>query len=103
MSADGRRSFAERIFRALVRLFPFDFRADHGRDMEQTLRAQHLEARSEGRLSGFIRLWFDVARDVFTTAPREHLNVVKQDVGYALRPVPGESRTQFHITVGNPF
>jgi len=32
------RSAADRIFRALVRLFPFDFRADHGRDLEQTLR-----------------------------------------------------------------
>jgi putative ABC transport system permease protein len=85
MSTVPRRSFTERIFRALVRLFPFDFRSDHGRDMEQTLRAQHLEARSEGRLNALIRLWFDVARDVFTTAPREHLAVVKQDVGYALR------------------
>jgi putative ABC transport system permease protein len=75
----------DRIFRALLRLFPFDFRSDHGRDMEQTLRDQHLEARREGSVIALARLWLDVARDVFTTAPREHLVILKQDVGYALR------------------
>jgi outer membrane translocation and assembly module TamA len=28
---------------------------------------------------------------------------IRVDVGYALRPVPDESRVQVHITVGNPF
>jgi len=85
MSPARRPSFAERVFHALVRLFPFDFRADHGRDLEQTLRAQHSEARRAGSMRALTRLWLDVARDVFTTAPREHLAVVKQDAGYALR------------------
>jgi predicted permease len=75
----------DRIFRALVRLFPFDFRADHGRDLEQTLRTQHREASREGGLGVFVRLWLDVIRDVVTTAPREHAAILKQDVGYALR------------------
>ena len=66
-------------------MFPFDFRADHGRDMEQTLRAQHREARREGGVGALLRLWLDVARDVVTTAPREHAAILKQDVGYALR------------------
>ena len=79
------RSFADRIFRALVRLFPFDFRSDHGRDLEQTLREQHRDAQREGGLAAFVRLWLDVARDVLTTAPREHAAILKQDVGYALR------------------
>jgi predicted permease len=85
MSPARRRSFAERIFRAVVRLFPFDFRADHGRDLEQTLREQHREAQREGSAASFGRLWLDVARDVLTTAPREHAVILKQDVGYALR------------------
>jgi predicted permease len=75
----------DRIFRVLLRLFPFDFRSDHGRDMQQTLREQHLEARREGSIVSLVRLWLDVARDVCTTAPREHLVILKQDVGYALR------------------
>jgi len=78
-------SWTDRIFRAVLRVFPFDFRADHGRDMEQTLRAQHREARREGSVGALLRLWLDVTRDVLTTAPREHAAILKQDVGYALR------------------
>jgi predicted permease len=85
MSPAHRVSLAERVFRALVRLFPFDFRADHGHDLEQTLRAQHRDAQREGSVRALARLWLDVARDVFTTAPREHAAILKQDVGYALR------------------
>jgi putative ABC transport system permease protein len=80
-----RPKLTDRIFSALLRLFPFDFRSDHGRDMEQTLRAQHREARREGTVRALVRLWLDVARDVFTTAPREHAAILKQDIGYALR------------------
>jgi hypothetical protein len=65
----GLSSWADRIFRGLLRLFPFDFRSDHGRDMELTLRAQHREARREGSLGALVRLWLDVIRDVVTTAP----------------------------------
>jgi putative ABC transport system permease protein len=78
-------SWADRIFRGVVRLFPFDFRSDHGPDLEQTLRMQHLEARREGSIGALFRLWLDVIRDVVTTAPREHLAILRQDVGYALR------------------
>src|SRR5262245_3124625 len=85
MSAARRRSLAERIFHAVVRLFPFYFRADHGRDLEQTLREQHRDAQREGSAASFGRLWLDVVRDVLTTAPREHAVILKQDVGYALR------------------
>ena len=80
--APRRSSWADRVFRVLVRLFPFDFRADHGRDLEQTLREQHREARGVRALA---RLWLDVVRDVFSTAPREHIAILRQDMGYSLR------------------
>src|SRR5688572_31807113 len=53
--------------------------------MAQTLRTQHREVRRQGSIGALVRLWLDIARDVFTTAPREHLAVLRQDVGYALR------------------
>jgi outer membrane translocation and assembly module TamA len=28
---------------------------------------------------------------------------IRLDVGYALQPIPGESRTQVYLTVGFPF
>jgi len=87
MSAGDRRSRsrAERLIGALVRIFPFDFRADYGRDLEQTLHAQHREARREGSAGAWLTLWGDVLRDVAMTAPREHLAILRQDTGYALR------------------
>ncbi|HLG55103.1 MAG TPA: ABC transporter permease [Vicinamibacterales bacterium] len=87
MSAGPRRSGsrADRLFRALLRAFPFDFRTDHARDMEQTFRAQRRDARDEGNTMTLIRLWLDTIRDIVTTAPREHVAILRQDVGYALR------------------
>jgi predicted permease len=74
-----------RLFRALLRVFPFDFRNDFGRDMEQTFREQRSAAHREGSMTALVRLWLETFRDVFTTAPREHLDILRQDVGYALR------------------
>ncbi|MCA1562033.1 MAG: ABC transporter permease [Acidobacteria bacterium] len=78
-------SRTDRLFRALLRVFPFDFRADYGREMEQTFRDQRHEVRQEGSMAALARLWFETTRDVFTMAPREHLAIFQQDVGYALR------------------
>src|SRR6185295_14971757 len=78
-------SLADRLFRALLRAFPFDFRTDHGREMEQTFREQRREAHQEGNMTALARLWFETIRDVFGTAPGEHLAILRQDVGYALR------------------
>jgi predicted permease len=36
-------------------------------------------------MTSLLRLWFEAIRNVFTTAPREHLAILRQDVGYALR------------------
>jgi predicted permease len=87
MSAEDRRprSRAERVISAMIRLFPFDFRADYGRDLEQTFRVQHREARREKSVGAWFALWGDVLRDVAMTAPREHLAILRQDTGYALR------------------
>lgn len=74
-----------RLFRTLLRLFPVDFRHDYGRDIEQTFRAQRREAHQEGSLMALARLWIETIRDVFATAPREHLAILWQDVAYALR------------------
>ena len=48
MTTPDRRSRSSRVFRALLRLLPFDFRLEHGREMEQVFRAQQTDARHEG-------------------------------------------------------
>ena len=75
------RSLTDRLIRAFVRVFPFDFRADHGRSLEQTLQDQHWDARRDGRVMAFVRLWLDVLRDLLTTGPREHVAVLRQMSG----------------------
>lgn len=51
----------------------------------------------------------DLNSDAFRTGAGAGLRIktpvgpVRFDVGYALRPIPGESRTHFYVTVGNPF
>jgi putative ABC transport system permease protein len=69
----------------LLRLLPFDFRIEHGREMEQVFQAQHSDARSEGTIRAVARLWLETVQDLLTTAPRQHASMLRQDVGYTLR------------------
>src|SRR5690349_8411461 len=72
-------------FRLLLRLLPAEFRGDFGSEMEQVFVAQHEEvAREEGKM-GVWRLWWETAKGIFTTAPREHLSMLYQDSTFALR------------------
>jgi predicted permease len=82
--SEGKVSKSGRFLRFLVRLFPFDFRADHGREIEQTFRAQQRDAEQEGR-AGLFRLWAEFVAGIFRTAPREHLSILRQDATYAVR------------------
>jgi putative ABC transport system permease protein len=78
-------SRSERFYRALLRLFPFDFRGDFGPEMEQTFREQHVHAQRDAGKIGLFRLWWETIAGIFTTAPAEHLSMLRQDVTYALR------------------
>jgi predicted permease len=72
-----------RWFRRLVRLFPAEFQADYAREMERTFAAQHRDATHEP--GGVVRLWLETVHDLLRTAPREHLDQIRQDVRYASR------------------
>ncbi len=79
----------ERLFRALLRILPPDFRGDYGGEMEQVFRAQHREARAAGTTASVFRLWLETLHDIATTAPGEHLSILRQDVAYAVRMLRG--------------
>jgi putative ABC transport system permease protein len=79
-----RPRLTDRILKFFVRLFPFDFRADHGREIEQTFHAQERDAAREGK-AGLWRLWAEFIAGIFQTAPREHLSILRQDATYAIR------------------
>ena len=71
-----------RLFRALLRVLPFDFRADYGGELEQTFAEQQRDAPGA---AGRTRVWAENVMALFAIGPREHLNQLRQDVTYALR------------------
>ena len=67
----------DRIARALIRLYPAEFRDEYAGEMEQLVRDQ-------SRDGGSWR-WTDLFVDIARTAPREHALVLMNDVRYAVR------------------
>jgi putative ABC transport system permease protein len=74
-----------RFYRLLLRLLPAEFRGDYGPEMEQVFAAQRAEAARTGDKMSIWRLWWETAKGIFTTAPREHLSMLRQDSAFALR------------------
>ena len=72
------------MFRALVRLFPQEYRAGYAREMEATFRAERRDARGPG-WSALARLWIATVGDVLCAAAAEHLDALARDVRYAVR------------------
>jgi putative ABC transport system permease protein len=77
--------FSQRLFRALVRVLPFDFRINYEGEMEGVFREQQREVEEQGGILGALRLWKETIVGIFTTAPREHWQILTSDCGYAFR------------------
>ena len=71
--------FSKRMFRALLRVLPADFRSDYGREMEHAFDDQEREARDRSGAVGVVRVWWETLAGIFTTAPREHWEMLQQD------------------------
>src|SRR5271169_662749 len=76
---------SQRLFRALVRLLPFDFRTNYEGEMEGVFREQQREAEERGGALGALKLWKETIVGIFTTAPREHWQILTSDLSYAIR------------------
>jgi putative ABC transport system permease protein len=76
---------SQRIFRALLRALPFDFRANYGHEMEGVFHEQERAIKERGGSMDFLRLWSETIAGIFRTAPSEHWEILKQDLAYGLR------------------
>jgi putative ABC transport system permease protein len=76
---------SQRIFRALLRILPFDFQANYGHEMEGVFHEQEREVNERGGPMDFLKLWGETIAGIFRTAPSEHWEILKQDLGYGLR------------------
>jgi putative ABC transport system permease protein len=74
----------ERLFGALLRLLPADFREHFAAEMRGVFRDQQRDARAAGHLA-YARFCWDTARGLVATAIREHREILFQDADYALR------------------
>jgi len=74
-----------RLYRALLRLLPSDFRDDYGPEMEAVFYEQHRDAERRGGASRVLRLWWETLVGISRTAPAEHLAMFRQDARFALR------------------
>jgi len=81
----SRPTFSQRVFRALLRVMPFDFRANHGGEMEMVFAEQRREIQERGRPLDFLCLWVETLAGIFSTAPRQHWEILKQDLAYGFR------------------
>ena len=77
--------FSQRLFRALVRVLPFDFRTNYEGEMEGVFREQQREVDERGGLLVALNLWKETIVGIFTTAPREHWQILTSDCSYAIR------------------
>ncbi len=77
--------FSQRLFRALVRVLPFDFRTNYEGEMEGVFREQQREVEERGGVLAALKLWKETIVGIFTTAPREHWQILTSDCDYAFR------------------
>lgn len=80
-----KRHFSQRLFRTLVRVLPFDFRTNYQGEMEGVFQEQQREIEERGGLLDAVKLWKETIIGIFTTAPREHWQILWSDAGYAVR------------------
>src|SRR5215207_10153618 len=78
------KSRSERLYRILLRCYPGEFRDEYAREMLQAFHDRLAEDRRIGP-AAVARLWWQLAADAVVRAPGEHLDVLRQDVRYALR------------------
>lgn len=78
-------SFSYRAFRFILRILPFDFRANYEHEMAGVFAEQHEEIKREGGFTGMFKLWMETLAGLFRMAPREHWDIFRQDCAYAFR------------------
>jgi putative ABC transport system permease protein len=79
-----RLSTSERLYRLLLRCYPGEFRDDYEREMMLAFRERLSHDRGLG-LGAVLRLWLQLIVDSIFRAPREHFDILRQDVRYTIR------------------
>ena len=73
-----------RWYRALLRLLPFEFRADYGDQMTEAFEDERRDVAPRGRVPR-LSFWWRTLVDFARTAPRQHGDLLAQDLRGGLR------------------
>src|SRR6266540_6096004 len=85
MTRDTRRrsdDWSTRAFRALLALYPGEFRDEYGRELALVFADRYRDAPN---LWERLLVWFEAVSGVLIEAPKEHVHLLVQDLRYALR------------------
>src|SRR5262245_32722332 len=84
--SEEKESKSDRIYRKLMRILPLEFRTEFGGEMELAFHDQRVELEQDDHgWKGLLRMWWAAVIDLFRSAPREHWNILMQDLRYAFR------------------
>jgi putative ABC transport system permease protein len=87
------RSIADRVYRALLRAYPREFREEYGKEMGLLFRQTYLgDGERTGAFSA-LNAWLGALSDVIWNAPRQRAAYLWRDLRYAAR---GLTRTPGH-------
>jgi hypothetical protein len=78
---------AERLYRAILGLYPSEFRRRFGADMVQLYRDRLRDVRDGRARGGMAAAWIGLLADVIRTAPGEHLRR-NRTMAHSLAPAP---------------
>ncbi|HKW87856.1 MAG TPA: ABC transporter permease [Candidatus Acidoferrales bacterium] len=78
-------SLSQKFFGLVMKILPFDFRANYEREMSGVFEEQRRATERRGGVMDFLRLWGETIAGIFRTAPREHWQIFRQDCRYAFR------------------
>jgi predicted permease len=80
--APRRPTRAVRVFRALLALYPGEFRDEYGREMALVFADRH---RAASTTVERLLVWSEALWGLVTQAPKEHMQMLGQDLRYAVR------------------
>ncbi|BAC89142.1 ABC transporter permease [Gloeobacter violaceus] len=83
------KSWPERIFEGLLKLYPTEFQQEYADEIVQVFREQHRELSRQGGGALLVRWWMSTAFDLGVTAVKEQMQMLLQDVRYGLRMLAG--------------
>ncbi len=75
-------SAAVRVFRALLAIYPGEFRDEYGREMALVFADRHRAASTIGER---LLIWIEALWGLASQAPREHAAMLMQDLRFAIR------------------